>query len=70
MQVTRDVIFNEEDKETDFGSMNNRKLIEEQPLCSSSRVVHEPEVPMGPGSVIPEMATEVVGDVEVEYERF
>eukprot|EP01018_Ginkgo_biloba_P008424 Gb_40420 [translate_table: standard] len=70
VQITCDVIFNEEDKETDFGSMNNRQVIEEQPECSSLRKGHELEVPVGPESVIPEMATDVVGDVKVEYERF
>eukprot|EP01018_Ginkgo_biloba_P009783 Gb_07759 [translate_table: standard] len=50
--------------------MNNKQVIEEQPECSSSREVYDPEVPMGPESVIPKMATDVVGDVEVEYERF
>jgi len=29
VQITHDVIFNEEDKEIDFGSMNNRKMNEE-----------------------------------------
>jgi len=70
VQKTRDIIFNEEDKETDFGSMNNMQLIEEQPECNSLREVYEPEVPMGPKSMILEMATDVVGDVKVEYERF
>lgn len=29
VQITRDVIFNEEDEEIDFGSMNDRQIVEE-----------------------------------------
>lgn len=70
VQITRDIVFNEDNKDTDFSSMNGMQMVKDQQECSSSREVEEPKVMEELESMILKMATKIIGDDDMEYERF